>query len=28
LKARLQVGWQRVRYIRLPARLMHSYLPS
>lgn len=28
LKARLRVGWQRVRYIRLPARLLHSYLPS
>lgn len=28
LKARLRVGWQRVRYVRLPARLLHSYLPS
>lgn len=28
LKARLQVGWQRVRYVRLPACLLHSYLPS
>lgn len=28
LKARLKVGWQRVRYIRLPNRLLHSYLPS
>jgi len=25
LKARLRVGWQRVRYVRLPARLLHSY---
>lgn len=28
LKARLKVGWQRVRYICLPDRLLHSYLPS
>lgn len=28
LKARLRVGWQRVRYIRLPKQLLHSYLPS
>jgi len=28
LKARLRVGWQRIRYVRLPARLLHSYLPS
>ena len=28
LKARFRVGWQRVRYVRLPARLLHSYLPS
>ena len=27
LKARLRVGWQRVRYVRLPDRLLHSYLP-
>ena len=27
LKARLRVGWQRVRYIRLPARLLRGYLP-
>lgn len=28
LQARLRVGWQRVRYVRLPARLLHSYLLS
>ena len=28
LKARLRVGWQRVRYVRLPARLLHSDLSS
>ena len=28
LKARLKVGWQRVRYVQLPDRLLHSYLPS
>ncbi|WP_407571734.1 IS630 family transposase [Deinococcus altitudinis] len=28
LKARLKVGWQRVRYVRLPDRLLHGYLPS
>ena len=28
LKARLKVGWQLVRYVRLPDRLLHSYLPS
>lgn len=28
LKARLQVGWQRVRYVQLPNRLIQSYLPS
>ncbi|XLE16438.1 IS630 family transposase (plasmid) [Deinococcus altitudinis] len=28
LKARLRVGWQRVRYVRLADRLLHSYLPS
>ena len=26
LKERLEVGWQRVRYVRLPDRLLHSYL--
>ena len=28
LKARLKIGWQRVRYVRLPDRLLHSYLPA
>ncbi len=28
LKARRKVGWQRVRSVRLPDRLLYSYLPS
>jgi len=28
LKARLNVGWQRIRYVRLPDRLLHTYLSS
>ena len=28
LKIRLRAGWQRVRYIQLPTRLLYAYLPS
>ena len=28
LKERLQFGWQRIRYVRLPAHLLYRYLPS